>query len=252
MTATITTPPTWPEDVPVHPAAELFPLMGGSEFAELVEDIRDNGLVAPIVRTPDGHILDGRNRYRACLAADVEPQYGTHAGEPWQFVISTNLHRRHLTDSQRAMVAARIADRAKGRRSENPASAGFSVPTQAETARLLNVSLAHVERARVVHKQATPALKAAVESGAVPVTTAARVSALPADRQDEFVGRVASGERPTEAAPPAPPKTSPTLRGEPPTKAEAKSTAEERAARISELVTDWNPLVPASNKDDAL
>jgi len=156
VTATVSSLPVWPADVPVHPAAELFPLMSGSDFDELVRDIKENGLVTPIVRTPDNLILDGRNRYRACEAAGIRPVYEVHAGEPWRFVISTNLHRRHLTDSQRAMVAAKIAERARGgwnhvNRSKASSEALESAPpTQDEAAQLLNVSRSQVQRARIV------------------------------------------------------------------------------------------------------
>jgi hypothetical protein len=90
-----------------HEIANIFPLMDGPEFAALVDDIKQNGLIEHII-TYDNKIVDGRNRYRACVAAGVEPRF-----EAWRpngvsltkWVISKNLHRRHLTSGQRAVCA---------------------------------------------------------------------------------------------------------------------------------------------------
>ncbi|SDC25107.1 ParB-like nuclease domain-containing protein [Actinokineospora iranica] len=169
--------------------------MAGAAFAELVRDIAEHGLTEPIVRDADGRIVDGRNRYRACAEAGVQPDYVVFTGEPWRYVVSTNLHRRHLTDNQRAVIAAKIAERARGERGpardpkDVPDGTSFDrPPSREEAADLLNVSLRQVSRARQVVKHGTESLQAAVESGTVPVTTAARVAAeLPPTEQDAFV-----------------------------------------------------------------
>jgi hypothetical protein len=88
-----------------HPAADLFPMMTSEELLLLTEDIAENGLREPIV-TLDGKVLDGRNRLQACGNANVEPEFVEYEGsEPYTYVISVNLHRRHLTSSQIAAIA---------------------------------------------------------------------------------------------------------------------------------------------------
>jgi ParB-like chromosome segregation protein Spo0J len=61
-------------EIPFHPLADNFPLMECKEFEDLVADIKARGLEQQIV-THEGMILDGRNRYRACIAAGVEPSF---------------------------------------------------------------------------------------------------------------------------------------------------------------------------------
>lgn len=96
------------EKIEFHALANIFPLLEGVSFRELVEDIRINGLREPIVLL-DGKILDGRNRYRAAMAAQVGVRFRQYDGkDALAFVISANLHRRHLDASQRAMIAAEV------------------------------------------------------------------------------------------------------------------------------------------------
>ncbi len=110
-----------------HPHATLFPLLDGPEFDALVEDIRQHGLQQAIVvyrgKGQEGNqVLDGRNRLRACTEAGVEPRYTTFEGtddEALAYVLSSNLHRRHLTTCQRAVLALQLLpgerDRARDR-----------------------------------------------------------------------------------------------------------------------------------------
>ncbi len=81
----------------VHPYAEQFPMLPDDELADLTESIRANGLRQPIVVTPDGLVLDGRNRWAACQRAGVEPATVVHEGDPAQCVIDANVRRRHMT-----------------------------------------------------------------------------------------------------------------------------------------------------------
>lgn len=108
----MTAPDVGPE-MQAHPVAKLFPAMDDVALAALARDIHENGLLNPII-THKGLILDGRNRLAACVKAGVEPRYvewdGT-GGSPTEFVVSANIHRRHLTSGQRAMLAQELLPR---------------------------------------------------------------------------------------------------------------------------------------------
>jgi ParB-like chromosome segregation protein Spo0J len=197
----------------VHPAAALFPLMKGPEFGLLVEDIDEHGLREPIVMY-QGLVLDGRNRLRACELAGVEPRFveweGT--GSPLAFVLSRNLHRRHLNESQRAMIGARARlmfeeEAAERKRAsqyghdsqsntvegagdekprENTVTANLRSPARtasADAAELLNVSERSVESASRVLKSGDEQVIAAVASGDVAVSDAAAVANRPKEEQ---------------------------------------------------------------------
>lgn len=109
----------------IHEYAKIFPPMSEEEFNELVEDIRQNGQLEPIIVYED-KILDGRNRYNACMKLGIKPKMVDYNGEnltPLNFVISKNIKRRHLTASQKAILALEIkpllAEEAKKRQLSN-------------------------------------------------------------------------------------------------------------------------------------
>ena len=89
-----------------HPACLAFPMLGGAELQELADDIKFRGQMNPVV-LHRGQILDGRNRLAACELAGVTPRFTewSGGGSPVEWVVSANLHRRHLSASQRAVVA---------------------------------------------------------------------------------------------------------------------------------------------------
>lgn len=135
-----------------HPYANLFPLMEGAELKSLADDIKINGLRSPIITFED-KILDGRNRLAACKMMDIEPHFREHKhGDPLAFVISANLSRRHLTESQRAAVAAELANLSNG---ETKKTSSANLPTsQGEAAKMLNVSTRSVGAASKVKTEA--------------------------------------------------------------------------------------------------
>jgi DNA modification methylase len=121
-----------------HQVANIFPMIEGDEFDQLVADIATNGLKESIMLHPDGSIIDGRNRHRACIEADVKPDFRTWDGDGslLSFVLSVNLHRRHLTSSQRAALAVEILpileDEAKQRQQEAGRKYGEGYPKESQ------------------------------------------------------------------------------------------------------------------------
>ena len=100
-----------PKELEVHPVANIFPAMEPDDLNALAADIKKHGQREPIL-LKDGKILDGRSRYAACKIAGVEPitRYwgGAENASLADFVVSLNLYRRHLTTSERQMIAAKL------------------------------------------------------------------------------------------------------------------------------------------------
>ena len=180
-----------------HPVAECFPPLSETEFSDLLADVREHGVRVPIVTTADGLIVDGLHRWRAASEAGVEcPSVQLPAGDDaWQAGVKLNLARRHMNETQRAMVAARLSQDSThgGDRSEQPANLPVAF-TQDKAAEVLSVSGRSVRSARRVIDQAAPVVVERVEAGELSVSDAEAVVAAPPDIQTQAVERVMSGE----------------------------------------------------------
>ena len=167
-----------------HGAANTFPLMSDDELHMLAEDIKANGLREPIFRDGNGLIIDGRNRWIACKLAGSycgEHKFSGTADEIVAFVVSHNLRRRHLDESQRGLIAARIANLPRG----NPTGAnqhgegnrltGPIPPTVAQAAEMLNVGERTVKRGRAVLASGNEETIREVERGEMSLWRAERV-----------------------------------------------------------------------------
>jgi len=169
----------WPTSgaVPMgdHYIAKLFPLMSDPELDELAEDIKLNGQRDKII-TYEGQILDGRNRYRACVKAGVKTETTEFPDrDPVAFVLSKNAHRRNLSSSQRAMVAAQLPGLKKGDVATQKGGDSFETPISSEqAAKIMGVSRAHVGRAKKVMMDAPPDIIEAVKAGALSLGKAER------------------------------------------------------------------------------
>ncbi len=152
-----------------HPLAEIFPPLPDPELQELANDILEHGLREPIT-TFKGKILDGKNRFRACQKAGVKPQFKEFKGDAKALVRSLNIHRRHLTESQRAMLAAELMK-------------GQICPGLNEAAKAVSVSSRSVKSANRVNRLGSSKLKNAVLKNEMAVSVAAKVATLPKSEQ---------------------------------------------------------------------
>lgn len=188
-----------------HEYADLFPMMATADIARLAEDIRENGQANPIV-TYEGKILDGRNRYQACTMVGVDPQFTEYDGaEPLAFVVSHNLHRRHLSESQRGMVGAKLANLQKGGAGgfKTDSAIALSPPvTQAQAAEMLNISRDTIKRSKAVLKNGIPELQDMQMSGEVSAKAACQVAKLPEEEQRKAVLGGVAGVKAAAKKPP--------------------------------------------------
>ncbi|MEQ1652493.1 MAG: hypothetical protein ABL897_08400 [Hyphomicrobium sp.] len=151
-------------DFPTHPLADLFPMADEGAFSLMVECIRTDGLREPIALM-GGKIIDGRNRFKACLEAGVQPRFTDFPGseaDAVRFVAGANRARRHMTERQRSIVGGKLVDM-------------LSISLD-EAAERMAVSRSSIVRARRVLASGDAELIASVESGAVPINVAAEAA----------------------------------------------------------------------------
>jgi hypothetical protein len=190
-----------------HEAANIFQLMEEDDFSELVESIRAHGLRESI-KTHEGKVIDGRNRYTACGIAGVKPRFevANVNGSAADYVHDLNYTRRHLTAGGKAMAAARYKEATAKEAKERQKSHGDTAPGKPKNTggngatsdapkgkardvagKKYGVSGKTVDAAERVAKKAAPEVVKAVERGTMPVATAARLSAAPKSVQTAAV-----------------------------------------------------------------
>lgn len=227
-----------------HPLSAAFPAMSDEDFAALKDDIEVNGQREPVMIF-EGMVLDGWHRYRACIDLGLKPQQFTfpEGDDPVAFVKGANLHRRHLTASQRAAaVVACSAWIPSGRPKKGAPGAPFS--TKAELAKEAHVSESTIAQAKVAHKAG---LTDAVKSGAMTVKEAAAVAR----------GKPTKPKKTTLPPAPAPERgqTLPPAEDFGPTDAELAAQAreqEEEAAALRRLLESDDKLAALASENQQL
>ena len=154
-----------------HAFATLLPAMADSDLASLRESLLADGYVGPPIYTFEGRILDGVHRYRLCVELEIDPPFVEYAGaDAFRFALNQNLARRHLNESQRAMVAARLVTTEAHRPRKE--SSSIEPLTQPATAAILKVSKSSVKRAQALLATKDTDSIAAVDAGDLRVSKA--------------------------------------------------------------------------------
>lgn len=186
---------------PAHPAADLFPMLAAEELQALADDIGEKGQLEAIVLY-EGQVLDGRNRLAACELAGVEPRtitMGFRSDEigPAEWVISKNLHRRHLTKSQSATVAVDAlplleaeAKERQGRRADLVPEMEQSKPQRAVeiAGALVGVGKQYVSEAKKLKEEA-PETYERVKAGKLNIQQAKREAKVEQAQRDPWTER---------------------------------------------------------------
>jgi ParB-like chromosome segregation protein Spo0J len=168
--------------VKAHPAADTLPMMAAADLMALGTDIRERGQIHPIV-VWRGLIVDGRNRHAACQLVNVAPVFEdrqfTDDADAARFIASQNIHRRHLTTSQRAMIAGRLKPMFEGAAKQRQGSGlsnltGLARNARDDAASAAGVSPTSTQHALTVLGSDDQDLIDSVDRGNVSVSAAAK------------------------------------------------------------------------------
>lgn len=193
-----------------HEVASIFPMMGNEEFQSLLLDIKEHGQREPIWTYQD-KIIDGRNRYRACWHLGVDPVYREWDGNGSlvAFVVSLNLQRRHLTSSQKAIVALEIEKHLAEEAEKRMLAGAKANPVQIfgqgsgrasdQAAQIVGTNGQYILDAKKIVEHA-PELKAHVASGALTIPEAKTLAKLPEEKRAQAVQMMNEGSVKTAKA----------------------------------------------------
>lgn len=242
--------------VPVHPAANIFPMIVGAPYRELVEDIRANGVRTVLKFIGESwetaQILDGRNRLSAIQELRLDYRdfseciHPEDMPDPVGYVLSLNKLRRHLSEVQLGIAAGKAANLPRGANQyeskvdmsvDTSTSDGPPTPaiTIEEAAKAVGTSRPNAARGKAVATNGIPNLQEACEQSKLSMTAAAKIAKLPKEEQAAALA---------EALKPKPPRAkAPRKKAEP---VNTKDKAQEAAVEESQekTVTTKTPPVP--------
>lgn len=202
-----------------HEVADWFPMLGDAELNELAASIKREGQIEACVVWGDV-LVDGRNRWRACELAGVEPRVVAREFESEEhvgrWIVAVNVARRMLSYSQKLFMGERLREReevaarerqrerASRERDENGRLVACEVAPQVahippvvisresrkardEAGKAAGVSGRALDQMRDVRQNAVPEVVEAVREGRLAVSAAATLTKLSEEKQREIV-----------------------------------------------------------------
>lgn len=172
-----------------HPLSAVYENLTQEVFEDLVEGLRIHQSIdlQPIIRY-EGKILDGWQRYKACLAAKLQPVFKDYRGkDPVDYVLRVNNARRHLSPEKLALTAEIMYQKYGGK----PKSA-------AKQAHDLGVSKSTVDRARKVVHEGSSALQAAALAQDIALKEAAEIARQPKKEQPKAIRKAVREPKPVK------------------------------------------------------
>ena len=170
-----------------HALSAIFGDMPNTEYASLLKSVQDNGFTHPKIITYEDKILDGWHRFRVAqhLGKESDLIFEELSGvSPVEFVLAENLHRRHLTASQRGQMVAEANEWAMAGNPEKLTSSNDEVKTREEMAEQANVSTKTIDRAKQVSRLGRSEEVISGEKSASAVIVEERENVVSAEREE--------------------------------------------------------------------
>ena len=177
-----------------HHFSNLLPMLDDDDLERLASSIKTNGfqedgaiVVIKAQESSEFKILDGRNRLKASQKVAVEPFFKEYIGnDPLGYVCLQNIHRRHLTQSQRTLIASKMTNMKRGERTDLPQYCGKSI-SQEDAAKIMKVSESAIQTATRLQKNSVDEVDDAIAQGKITISQADKIAVYEPEKQRELV-----------------------------------------------------------------
>lgn len=183
----------------IHPRnAEFFDDIQGKEYEQFKQSISQDGILSPILVSPDMTVISGHQRLKACkeLGIDLVPimirDDLTDENEKLKLLLAANFGRTKNDDAKQRKIATEYValcgfkhgEIGRGRKTSDNQN---SMLTQSEIASQLGISVPTLNEMLAIERKLTPEIKEMLDAGVFTKTTASKIlTKLSPDEQKEL------------------------------------------------------------------